>query len=128
VGGSSATLDWSLCDYKDGLKQLQGRKVMARGVGLFNVGATLGGLAARLAPAATPGSTAARVAVQPRALRDAGFMVYIGMCIFVSVYLLRRSYPDYFQQIATALPALLETPACSHLNTPAFSVHGEASH
>ena len=54
--------------------------------------------------------------------------VYIGMCIFVSVYLLRRSYPDYFQQIATALPALLETPACSHLNTPAPSVHGEASH
>ena len=58
----------------------------------------------------------------------AGFMVYIGVCIFVSVYLLRRSYPDYFQQIATALPALLETPACSHLNTPAPSVHGEASH
>jgi len=86
------------------------------------------GSGTRLAPAATPGSTAARVAVQPRALRDAGFMVYIGMCIFVSVYLLRRSYPDYFQQIATALPALLETPACSHLNTPAFSVHGEASH
>ena len=56
----------------------------------------------------------------------AAFMVYIGLCVFVGVYLLRRSYPDYFQQIATAIPALLETPACSHLNTPSPSVHGKA--
>ena len=56
----------------------------------------------------------------------AGVMVYVGMVVFVCVYLLRGSHPDYFQQIATHVPALLETPACSRLNTPAPSVHGQA--
>ena len=53
-----------------------------------------------------------------------GIMVYMGLCVFVAVYFLRGSRPEYFQQIATAAPALLETPACSQLNTPAPSVHG----
>mmetsp|Transcript_14269 Transcript_14269/g.20726 ORF Transcript_14269/g.20726 Transcript_14269/m.20726 type:complete len:656 (-) Transcript_14269:223-2190(-) len=54
----------------------------------------------------------------------ASIMMCIGFVLYLMVFLFRESKPQGFQQIATAVPELLETPACSRLNTPNPSVQG----
>lgn len=54
----------------------------------------------------------------------AGVMILVGMAMFTTMHLYRVQSPMAFDQIATAVPDVLETPACSRLNTPAPSHAG----